>query len=390
MKDFKLYLSIATIALIIYVVAQYNKPSSINWQPTMYYQDKVPFGTFILYKQLPQLFPGAKIINTNQNLSDLFHNQNRPNSNYFIFSKKVDLNKNDFTEMANYIKSGNSIFISAFEWEGLMADTLDIQTSSEYQKKNIGLNFTNPRLKEHADYKFDRYIDIQYFSSFDTTHAEVLGKNDIGHANLLRFSFGKGSLYLCANPELFTNFGILNKKGADYVAKALSYLPPQPNIYWDEFQNGDIPEDDSPLRVFFSNVSLQWAYYLSLSSLVIFILYEMKRRQRIIPVIEPLQNSTVDFVTVVGQVYYEQRNNLNIAQKKTLYFLEYLRTQYYLKTTPLDEDFIERLAQKTGIDPDFAREIINHIKYVNVQNQVTDNELIYLNHLIQQFYTKSR
>ena len=68
MKDFKIYFSIATLVLIIYMVAQYNKPSPINWQPTMYYNDKVPFGTYILYRQLPQLFPGAKIINTNQTL----------------------------------------------------------------------------------------------------------------------------------------------------------------------------------------------------------------------------------------------------------------------------------------------------------------------------------
>ena len=104
------------------------------------------------------------------------------------------------------------------------------------------------------------------------------------------------------------------------------------------------------MRVFFSHASLQWAYYISLFGMVIFVLYEMKRRQRIIPVIEPLKNSTVEFVNVVGQVYYEQRNNMNIAQKKILFFLEHLRTKYYLKTNPLDQEFIERLSQKTGIE----------------------------------------
>jgi hypothetical protein len=390
MRDFKIYLSIASLLLVIYLVAQYNKPASINWEPSMYYNDKVPFGTYILYRQLPTLFPGAKVINTNQTLEDQFHDKNISNSNYFIFAKTVDLNKHDFEEMVNYIKAGNSVFISAFEWQGVLADTLDLQIGSEYKKKSVGLNFTNPGLKRANSYKFDRYISIQYFSSFDTSHATVLGKNDLGNSSLLRFTYGKGSLYLCANPGLFTNFGLLNSNGADYVAKALSYLPPQPNIYWDELQNGDIQQDLSPMRVLFSNASLQWAYYISLFSLLIFVLYEVKRRQRIIPVIEPLQNSTVDFVNVVGQVYYEQRNNLNIAQKKTLYFLEHLRTQYYLKTTLLDTDFTDRFAQKTGIDPAFAREIINHIKYVNVQNRVTDDELIYLNHLIEQFYIQSR
>jgi hypothetical protein len=122
---------------------------------------------------------------------------------------------------------------------------------------------------------------------------------------------------------------------------------------------------------------------------VFFIFYEKKRRQRIIPIIEPLKNATVGFVNVVGQVYYEQRDNKNMAQKKILYFLEHLRTKYYLRTNVLDAEFIERLSQKAGIEISFAREIVNQINYIEVQVQVTDHELILLNQLIEQFYIKS-
>lgn len=390
MKDFKIYLSVASLLLVVYLTAQYNKPAPINWQPTMYYNDKVPFGTYILYRQLPHLFPGAKIINTNQTLNDLLSDKKLPNSNYLIITKSVDLNKHDFTAMVNYIKSGNSVFISALEWRGILTDTLNISVAPEYKQKNIDLNFTNTKLKQGNNYKFDHYIGIEYFSSFDTAHATVLGKNDQGHSNLLCFKYGKGNLYLCADPELFTNFGLLNQQGADYAAKALSYLSPQPNIYWDELQNGDIMEDLSPMRVFFEHSSLQWAYYISLFSLLIFVIYEVKRRQRIIPVIETLQNSTVDFANVVGQVYYEQRNNQNITQKKILYFLERLRTQYYLKTNLLDAEFIELLSNKTGIDNSFATELVNYINFINTQSRVSDHDLIKLNQLIQQFYNQSK
>jgi len=390
MRDFKLYISVATLFLVLYLVAEYNKPAPINWQPTMYYNDKIPFGTFILYRQLPQLFPGAKPVNTNKSLFDEFHDKSLTNSNYFIFSKSVTISKYDFKEMVKYIQAGNSVFISAFEWEGFLADTLHLTTKEEFKKKDVGVNFINSKLKQAKDYHYDHELGNAYFSRFDTAHAIALGKNELGDYNFLCFKFGKGNLYLNANPELFTNFALLSSHGADYAAKALSYLPVQPNIYWDEYQNGDIMVDESPLRVFFEHSSLQWAYFISLFSLVIFVLYEMKRRQRIIPVIEPLRNSTVEFVNVVGQVYYEQRDNQNIAQKKVLYFLEYLRTHYYLKTNPLDAEFIERLAHKTGIEESFATEIINHINQVMAHQYVSDNDLIILNQLIQKFYTKSR
>ena len=390
MRDFKIYMIVASLLLTIYLVAQYNKPSAIDWKPSLYYNDKIPFGTFILYKQLNRFFPNAQITRTNKNFYDLFHGKADSGSNYLIVSHVINFSKYDYEELTNYLKKGNSAFFSAFDWTGLMADTLKIQSNGEYQKKTTGVNFTNSRLKQAADYKLPQDVGDQYFSRFDTAHAVVLGTNEHGKANFISFKFGKGTLYLLANPAVFTNIDLLNRDGAEYAAKALSYLPAQSQVYWDEYQNGDIMEDESPMRVFFSHTSLQWAYYLTIFSLLLFVFYEMKRRQRIIPVVEPLKNSTVDFVNVVGQVYYEQRNNQNIAHKKITFFLEHLRTLFYLKTNVLDMEFINRLSQKTGIDSSFATELVNHINYINVQPRVSDHELILLNQLIEKFYTQSK
>ena len=390
MRDFKIYITIASVLLIVYLVAQYNKPAPINWQPTLYYNDKIPFGTYVLHNELTHFFAGAKISNTNKTLYDQFNYVDVTNSNYLIIAKTVKLTKYDYKAMVHYIELGNSVFISAFEWEGKLADTLKLSTGQEYKKKNTSLNFTNDKLKATSDYQFDKDISNDFFTGFDTAHAVVLGKNEMGHSTFINFKFGKGNLYLSTNPMVFTNYGLLSNRGDEYVAKALSYLPASQNIFWDEFQNGDIQQDQSPMRVFFNYPALQWAYYIGLFSIIFFILYEMKRRQRIIPVIEPLKNSTVDFVQVVGQVYYDQRNNMNIAEKKMIFFLEHVRTNYYLKTSPLNAEFINRLAQKTGIEHSFVAELINYINYVSVQKQINDDELIRLNQLIEQFYYKSR
>lgn len=395
MRSFRIYLGIGILLLLLYVVAEYNKPAPLNWRPTLSYQDKIPFGAYITYNELHQIFPESKIVNTNENFYDLFHGKNVSASNYLIITNSVNFTKYDFSELKTYVKKGNSVFIAAKDFTGPMGsqetftDSLHLNVSVLHTLDSIGLHFTNNNLKAH-DYKFDRGIANYFFNQFDTTKAVVLSKNEYGNANLIRYQFGKGYLYLCANPGIFTNYGLLNNHGADYVAKTLSYLPVQSVIYWDHYQNGDIVEDTSPLRVFFSHPSLEWAYYISLFGMVIFILYEMKRRQRIIPVIEPLKNSTVQFVNVVGQVYYEQRNNMNIARKKILFFLEHIRTKYYLKTNTLDAEFAEKLSQKTGIEISFIKDVIGHMNYVNAQRQINDHELILLNQLIEQFYIKSR
>jgi len=390
MRDFKIYIIIASLLIIGYLVAQYNRPAPVNWQPTLAYHDKIPFGTFILHNQLKQIFPGATIINTNKSAYSTFHNNGIHAGNYIIIAKKIGLNKLDTDELLEYVNAGNSVFMSAFEWQGHFADSLKIDTRVAYGKKNASLNFSNNQLKASRNYSFNRDIVNQYFDALDTAKADVISKNDAGKSTLLSYKFGKGTLYLCATPEIFSNYSLLTKQGADYAAKALSYMPTATYVYWDQYQNGDIPEDVSPLRVFFSSPGLQWAYYLSLFSMVVFIIYEAKRRQRIIPVIEPLQNSTVEFVTVVGQVYYEKRNNANIAHKKVTYLLEHFRDHYRLKTNKLlDHEFIGLLSNKTGIDKQLAADLVNALNYISVQQQVTDMELINLNKLIEKFYSQS-
>lgn len=390
MKDLKIYITIGCLLLGVYLVSLYNQPDAVNWQTTLYYKDKIPFGTYVLHAQLKQLNPGATVVNTNKSIYNAFHGDSLKKGTYIILAKSITLNKFDFNEMLKYINAGNSVFMAAFDWRGYIADTLKIEARAEYASRNTTINFVNNKLKNRDDYKFNRDIANQYFNSYDTAKAVVLGENHYEHSTLLSYRFGKGQLIVCSTPLVFTNYSLLTSQGADYAQKALSYLPAAKNVYWDQFQNGDIPEDESPMRVFFNNPSLQWAYYIAIFSLLLFVIYEVKRRQRVIPVIEPLQNTTLEFVNVVGQVYYEKRNNANIAHKKAIYLLTHIREKYKINTGKLDRELIEALHKKTGIELAFIQELVTALYFVTTNGHITDHELIRLNHLIEQFYIKSR
>jgi hypothetical protein len=389
MKDFKIYISVGTALLLIYLVAQFNRPNPVNWSTTLSYNDKIPYGTYVFYNRLKDLFPGAKVKHTTKSPYDVFTDGNLPGGNYIIIAQNATFSKIDFKQMVKYISAGNSVFISAFSFDGYISDSLKLETGVEYDKKNPTLNFTNPLIKQAAGYKFENNISAQYFSKFDTVKATSISQNQYGQSNYLRFKFGKGNLFLFANPQILTNYSLLKPGGDEYPAKALSYLPETENIYWDLYQNHDVFTDQSPMRVFFSNPGLQWAYYLSLASLLLFVLYEIKRRQRIIPVIEPLKNSTVEFVSVVGKVYYEQRDNSNIAAKKIVYFGEHLRNAFGLKTGSYNNEFVVNLTNKTGVDESLAKDLVAHINYLSHQSRITDHELIVLNQLIEKFYIQS-
>jgi hypothetical protein len=120
MKDFKIYIIIGSALLIIYLIIQYNKPTPVNWQPTLSATDKIPFGTYVLRERLTDIFPGAKVTNTKQSVYNFFSRQIQ-SGNYIVIAKSVDINKADFEQMVKYMKAGNNIFITTFTWDGIIA-----------------------------------------------------------------------------------------------------------------------------------------------------------------------------------------------------------------------------------------------------------------------------
>ena len=389
MKGLKLYVAISAVFVVVYVVAQYYKPKPTNWTPSYIKEDKIPFGLYILFNEIGSLFPNTVVRSTKEPVYNTLKDVNYTNSNYLFIAGAVELDKQDYKQLELYLKNGNDVFIATFDLGKVLEQKLKIKTNVVYglgENKSVAINFVNPRLRTSLPYKFDKGLGDQYFSKFDSVKATVLGKNQKGQANFIKYSYGKGSLYLLPNPQLLTNYSLIRTEGADYAAKALSYLNPRPTLIWDErFTKGN-SEDASLLRVIFRNDKLRWAYYTALISLLVFVLFEIKRRQRIIPVIEPLKNSSVDFVKVVGSVYYEQRNNTDISQKKINYLLEFIRSNYRLKTQELDEEFKENLIQKTGLTTDVIGSMVQLINEILKANKVSDQQLISLNKSIEHFY----
>ncbi|MGZ3763447.1 MAG: DUF4350 domain-containing protein [Mucilaginibacter sp.] len=392
MKDFKIYIIIASLLLTIYFVVEFNQPKVVVWTPTYSKEDKIPFGTYILFNRINDIFPGDSIKVFREPVYNVINDHQINSATYIIIADQVNLNEYDISKLKSFIKKGNDVFISAQYFGEKFKKDFKLETDFNYGPDSISdkIHFVNKHLDQNKKYPLRKNQNDVYFSEIDTANAVSLAQNDSLKSTFIKYSFGKGNLYLSSNPQFFTNYGLINADGAEYVAKVLSYLKNNKMILWDEYYSKGREGDESIMRVFFRSRPLKWAYYIALLSFVLFVLYEKKRRQRIIPVIEPLTNSTVDFVNVVGQVYYEQRNNQNIAEKKILFFLEHVRTKYYLKTDNLDGGFAERLSHKTGVDPSFARDFLNLLNHINAQTQVTDQELIKLNQLIEQFYTQSK
>jgi hypothetical protein len=391
MKGLRLYLIGSAIALIVYLVAQYYKPQPTNWTASYLKEDKIPYGLYILKQRITDVMPGAKVEVSRQPVYNTLKGRHFKNSSYLFVAGSINIDSLDFVQLKSYMNQGNDVFIATFNLGRYLSHTLKTEMNAAVLTKGKGtpVNFVNPALRSAQDYVFDKNLGCMYFSRLDSAKVTVLGKNVDGGINFIKYAFGKGTLYILPNPQLLTNYNLLNPAGADYVAKTLSYLPDTKTLIWDEYNTRGNVDDESPLRVFFKYDQLRWAYYLALAGLVIFVLFEIKRRQRIIPIITPLRNTSVDFVKVVGRLYYQQRNHNDMAHKKINYLMEYIRSNYRLKTTTIDQEFETALAQKSGIDQQTIRGLIQIIQTINHSTKVSDEQLIELSKWIEKFYKKA-
>lgn len=392
MKGMRLYLIGSATVLILYLVAQYYKPKPTDWSPTYLKEDKIPYGLYVLNQEKETIFPGAQLKTSRLPVYNTLKDQHYQKTNYLFIASSLQFDKPDYQELVKFMNAGNQVFIAAFNLGKVLSDTLKLETSTILSAtvKPGSINFVNPALKAKSGYVFDKGLGDQYFTNVDTSRCTVLGRNNNGEVNFIKYTFGKGALYILPNPQLLTNYSLLQPAGAAYAAKALSYLQIGETLIWDENSTKGNIENGSILRVFFKHDQLRWAYCLALAGLLVFVLFEMKRRQRIIPVLLPLKNSSAEFVTVVGKVYYQQRDNSDIAQKKINYFLEYIRLTYRLKTLKTDEEFISSLILISGAQEETTRQLFTVINTIHHGSKVTDTLLIELNKLIEKFYNQAK
>ncbi|QQY83643.1 hypothetical protein JJL45_06545 [Tamlana sp. s12] len=389
-----------TLIITAAVVLSISSTKTVDWEESFNEKSNKPYGLSILYKELPRIFKNhafrtvyhqpASYLRAH---SDGSYGEFIAEGSYLIFGNSNYLEDDSIDELLHFVDSGNTLFISDYSFPQKINDTLALETKYiKNQKDSISyLSLTDFDL---PDIKIDKNQGDSYFSSFNKEKHTVLGysKIDYKHANFLKVPFGAGFIYLHTEPKAFTNYNLLAENRYQYIEGVLAYLP-EKDLYFDSFTKIQTPyspdvEQESNLSWFLQQQSFRWAWYTALVFTILFMIFNAKRRQRIIKIITPLQNTSVAFVKTVSNLYFETKDHKNLIDKKTTYFLEKIRVEFHLNTQVLDEEFINRLAAKSGKKAEDVKILINYIKWLKTQEAVSEAQLIKLNKFIEAFNSK--
>lgn len=387
--------------------------SRLNERYSLWRNDKIPYGTWYAYNHLSYLFRNAEVtiskgspaLNNTLYASVTTNDEEEQDtlrsvrSAYLVIGNTMKPDEKEINALFSYIGSGNHVFISALEIGQNLLDSLKLEVPMRSgifnDDDSLSLSILHPVDYDSTSFSYPGKAMDNYFSRVDSSITTIVGKDKEGHPNFVKFTYqGGGSLCLQLAPSAFTNFFLLHKKNKGYYDQALSFLPADiTQLKWDDYyrthSNGeDISGNSgfSKLRAFLNHEVLRWAFWLVILLFSIIYVFESKRKQRIVPVIKPLQNTSLDFVKTIGRLYYQRKDNKNLALKMVTHFLDHVRNRYNLRTSQLSEAFEQRLSYKSGCDLQTVKDLLYEVRLMEDKPVITDNELLDFNDKLDKFY----
>ena len=371
-----------------------GKNKYLNKRVTLWRGDKIPYGTYVAYHGLSHIFPDAYISTNDKSPSHLLTGSGK--KAYIIITGAMFPDETEINSIMNFVGEGNHVFISSFIWGDSLLHALNVQPAFGgglfKSEDSLRLSVYNPVSFDSLSFAYPGMSHDSWVSSLDSQYATVLGRDAKGHPDFIKFSYkGGGSLLLHFAPMAFTNFFLLHKNNIDYYNNALSYIPVDVRtVIWDDYfryasarnQRGAYPI----LQHILSNDSLRWGFWLLLLLFALLYLFDSKKKQRTIPLIAPLRNNSLDFVKTIGRLYYQRRDNYNLAAKMTAHFQDHIRSRYNFTASFSDPSFAERLAYKTGISKESLEFLVADIRRFQEGNALTDWEILEFNRKMEEFY----
>ena len=221
------------------------------------------------------------------------------------------------------------------------------------------------------DYKLDS-LYVGDFTSFDTIVDEKERIERIDTFAIKKVPaavsvpYGKGEVIFVSSPLLFTNYGMLEGNTSVYIFRLMSYLADLPVYRTEAYVKTDamLVAEQSPFREFIKRPPLRWALYLALLGVVLFMIFTARRRQRVIPIMSKPANRSLEFIQLIGTLYYQRKDHVNLVRKKFKLFAEELRKTAGVDISDVNTDDSEYLllAEKTGMNSDRLKKVIRQIR----------------------------
>ncbi len=385
-----------------------NSRKKVNEEFTLSPKDKAPFGGFVLRNFSEKIFSQQKI-RVNKRVfqrwqNTLINNADTISDNhvYIIASPQVFAYEAEAEAMHDFVRRGNTLVVITDNINDIFSEKFAIRIINDERRLPFQLDLkmqdTWVQMTDTAVFTSKRY-QYYYFpflrklsASAQYSTVNVLGTNQASLPDFLRIRMGSGQLFVITNARAFSNYFLLSSNNYQYLLSTFAYLPAYPaSITWDEFyvsRVGRQPEGHSIFSALLSIPALRWSFWILAGLALLWLLSNLRRKQKMIPVIQPNTNTTVSFIQTIAQLYYSKKDHANIGRKMAAYFIEHLRSRYYMPAMPLSDNWAAMLSHKTGLSVSEAYNMTALMKKAQAGDNFTEADLLELHFAIKRIEEK--
>jgi hypothetical protein len=410
------------VAFLLFVLAmEFNAPAKFIWKPTFGHYDDQPFGCAVFDTLMQKSIPAGYHV-TNKTFAQLERDGygKKPHA-ILVQTLAFNPTETDRRALSRLLKAGNKVLIVTSDFAcdsskidfGVAVSGRDtflpqwVKKSIESYQIPMDTLYWNA-VKPYRPHTYQVYTSMSGYGievdkgvqcdtllcafqrsidgdvdttdvSYDLDDDEYADKiGGYWQARLIRIRWGKGELFLSCDPLLWTNYGVLDPEINGLLFRAMSQFRGLPVTRTDAYAPKNEINKESPLRYWLQNAPLRWCVYLTLLGLLLFCVFYARRRQRVIPVVKQPENKSLEFVKLIGTLYYQKHENRDLLQKKYSYFAEIVRRQLLIDIDDEESrrENITQLALRTGMPEAEVRMILDKVKrYIEADTTLPDRRL---------------
>ncbi|MDX2286036.1 MAG: hypothetical protein NW241_17850 [Bacteroidia bacterium] len=379
----RIWLPATAVALLIGLLLLWltGRRQPVDWKPTYASADSAPFASSLLLHLLDGRVPGDTVLPVRMRLFERLAFEFDPETAYLLVGKRAYLDSLDIAELIRYAERGHSVLIAADQLPEALADTLGLIQLPEPSGPADSLTV---QAGQDMQTRIPAWHLAYVFSAWPPDAAPLIRTAD-GNALALRIPVGSGQVLACLSPRMFTNYYLLHPEWISLPDQVLASVEGR-LLLWDEFyksRRGSTPprRPDEPrpnlLAYFMQHAALRWALITAFAGLLLYVFSEGKRLQRVIPVIRPRPNTSLQFADTIGRLYFQRGDHRNLAEKKIRILLEHIRTHYGMHPPPAlnHESFISQLARKSGHSTGAVRKLCRQVDLLRAAGEIDAEQL---------------
>jgi hypothetical protein len=404
-KNWPYILVLLVVMAFLFRVSKQEVDKKINWNPDYTGYSRSPLGCYVAKDYLGSMLSGGMDAVDKSAYEQLAGNDISKH-NYVFVNDKFEPTKEDVKQLCRFVSDGNTVFVSANNFDylsdtlgfdvddplmmGIAQDSiLTFNSAFHSSSQFVESNLVNPSLKLSDNAVFVKTHNTTVFVEIDTLTTTVLGTEENKYVNFVKIKFGEGNFFIHTLPDAFANYYAADRGTAPYLFRVLSYLPNQ-STFFDEHYKAGYVENDDTRRYILSVPALRLGYLVAVITGLIALFFGGKRRQRPVPLVAAPTNATLEFVEQIGVLYYRQGNHGDIVRKKTSYFLESIRSRFYVQTNVFDEKFLERIQNLSAIPRDQVQHLFARLDYFRIVSTASEKDLKEIEELIRDFNQRSK